>query len=180
LTENDVFYRLRVSPDHPNQPSEYDSAPIGLGQGRFYTDDLPVLYGSQDLEICIHECRVTIADDLYIATLKPTNTLRLLDLTSRITENCTEFESLNMAIHMLFRAEDHSYQVSKHIAEAAKEAGFNGILYPSYFSRVRKDIVPNIVIFGKPIQEGLIKLECINRLSLDQVSYIPHFGPVLE
>jgi hypothetical protein len=128
----------------------------------------------------VHECRVTIADKLYLAILRPTNTLKLLDLTKQIDEDCTGFESLNMAIHMIFRAEEHSYKLSKHIAKAAKNAGFNGILYPSYFSQIKKSAFPNIAIFGRPIQEGLIKVEYINRLSLEQVSYKTRFGPVIE
>ena len=37
-----------------------------LGAGRFDTAELPVLYGSQDLEVCLHECRVTAEDEIYL------------------------------------------------------------------------------------------------------------------
>ena len=48
----------------------------------------------------VHECRVTVEDDLYMATLTPLRDLRLLDLTAVPEEDVTEFDSLDMAVHM--------------------------------------------------------------------------------
>ena len=152
----------------------------------------------------MHECRVTAEDDLYVATLTPNISLRLLDLSVLLRdEHVTEFESLDMAIHMLFLAGKHSYEITREIATAACTSGFDGIIYPSYFSLLRlgvmpfettygishrripqyqeyeqKKSIPNLAIFGRPIEQGRLSLQCVNRLIVSRVDYDFHFGPV--
>jgi hypothetical protein len=77
----------------------------------------PVLYASSDLEVCIHECRFAADDELFVASLEPVRPLRLLDLAVVLPEGegVTEFESLDMAIHMLFMTGEHSYDISSAI-----------------------------------------------------------------
>jgi hypothetical protein len=205
----ETFFRVRVNPRTPSEPSEYDSPPVQyLGQGRLDSTVLPVLYCSQDIEGCVHECRVTVEDEVYVATLQATRALRLLDLTAWIEEGpgVTEFESLDMAIHMLFFASDHSYEVSRDIAIAAQKAGFDGLLYPSYFSQVRSGrmpyetaygislrrfpgfgagyaksgVFPNLAIFGRPLADATIRLKCINRVVLSRVEYRLSYGPAVQ
>lgn len=206
LSEDDSFYRLRVAPSDPKNVLEYDSPPDHfLGRGRLDSVSFPVLYGSQDLEVCVHECRVTVDDELYIATLRPRRELKLLDLSEVLTEDVTEFESLDLAIHMLFMATTHSYDISRDIAIMAKSYGFDGIIYPSYFSLVRTGAMPlptiygisarridtykkvvkshvieNIALFGRPIESGDVKVDCINRLQLNRVIYDLNFGPIVS
>lgn len=209
--ESDTFYRLRRNPKVPSEPSEYDSAPDEcLGQGRLDTTAFPVMYCSQDVEGCVHECRVTVEDELYIATLRPCRSLKLLDVTELLLEeDVTEFESLDMAMHMLFYAADHSYPISRAIAIAAMRNGFDGLIYPSYFSQVRSGLTPtetvgygisvrqaaqhfprlsdyaksgvypNAALFGRPIRDGVVKIACINRLILRKAHYDVHFGPII-
>jgi hypothetical protein len=118
-------------------------------------------------------------------------------------ERLTEFESLDMAVHMLFLAGKHSYPIAREIALAAQRGGFDGVLYPSYFSmlrsggipfetltgishrripkfagRERAKIIPNIAIFGRPISEKKVEVTSINRLMLARVEYEVRFGPV--
>ena len=198
------FYRLRTNPADPTNETEFDSPPEEfIGRGRFDSKALPIMYASPDLEVCIHECRVSAEDELFVATLAPKDDLRFLDLTALLPyENVTEFESLDMATHLLFLAGSHSYDIARNIATTAREAGFHGILYPSYFSllrtgfmpfetvfgishrkidrfadRERAKTIPNMAVFGRPISEGLIQVKCINRLRLERVSYRYHFGP---
>lgn len=205
LTKDTVFYRLRVCPQRPDNPYEYDSPPVALaGMGRLDSPGFPVMYGSQDIDICIHECRASTEDEIYVATLKPQRDLRLLDLTYLIKEDVTEFESLDMAIHMLFLARSHSYEVSRAISLAVKDAGFDGLIYPSFFSLIRTGghpfetafglsvrhfhpqaekyaqafTIPNFALFGRPLENSLVRVECINRLVLTQIGYQGHFGPV--
>jgi hypothetical protein len=205
LSKGSKFYRLRVGPGHPADPSEYDSPPVAFtGKGRLDSPGLSVMYGSQDLDVCIHECRASTDDELYVATLKSLQDLRLLDLTHPLAETVTEFESLDMAVHMLFLARSHSYEIARDIALAAKEAGFDGVIYPSFFSLIRTGAHPfetvyglsirrhhpernqyveantirNLALFGRPIESGLVSVDCINRLILTQVGYQGHFGPV--
>jgi hypothetical protein len=205
LRKNSQFYRLRVCPQHPADPSEYDSPPLAFaGKGRLDSPGLSVMYGSQDLDVCIHECRASTEDEIYVATLKSQRDLRLLDLSSPLNEDVSEFESLDMAVHMLFLARSHSYYISREIAIAAHEAGFDGVIYPSFFSLISTGTHPfetsyglslrrhhpdrtnyveattirNLALFGRPVESGLVSVECMNRLILTQVSYRGHFGPV--
>ena len=82
LTTDQIFYRIRKSISVPSEFAEYDSPPPDVvGFGRLDSKDFPVMYGSQDLQVCIHECRVAAEDETFVATLGPTRDLRLLDLT---------------------------------------------------------------------------------------------------
>lgn len=204
FSENELFYRVRINPEKPHVESEYDSPPIEYsGNGRLDSNDLSMLYGSQDLQVCIHECRVSAEDEIFVATFQPNRLLKLLDLTALIKEDCTEFESLDMAVHMLFLAGKHSYEISRDISKMAKLHGYDGIVYPSYFSLLRSGgmpfettyglshrlipqlhdyekskIINNIALFGKPLEKSIIRVKCINRLILHTVEYGVHFGPV--
>src|SRR5258708_14235075 len=133
ISPNDSFYRLRKDPAQPSDSKEYDSPP-NPGKGRLDSPGLAVMYGSQDLQICIHECRVTAEDNLFVATLEPSRELKLLDLTHLLDDKETEFESLHMAVHMLFLAGRHDYPIARDIALAAQKAGFDGLVHPSYFA----------------------------------------------
>ena len=200
-----AFYRIRKNPKKPEDFGEYDSPPLVLaGTGRLDAPNFPVMYGSQDLHVCVHECRVTAEDELYVATLSPTRDLKLLDLSVLLQEqNATEFESLDMAVHMLFLAGKHSYDISRDIARAVHSAGYDGVVYQSYFSLLRTGgmpfetsygishrcipqfhereqakTIPNLALFGRPIEERKVQVRCINKLILSYVEYGFHFGPV--
>jgi len=202
LTNADIIYRTRINPKRPNDPAEYDSPPIVKKRGRFNTRSFPALYASQDLETCIHECRMTIEDIIYFASLVPNRELMLLDLSISLEEDCTEFESLDLAVHMLFLAGKHSYPITQDLALDAKEYGFDGIIYPSYFTCLRtgsepvatvsglsvrrfpqmkdilnKNVIRNIAFFGHPIKEDKLFIKGINRLILTHAKYQYNIGP---
>jgi len=199
------FYRIRKDPKKPEDFGEYDSPPLAFaGRGRLDSPNFPVMYGSQDLPVCVHECRVTAEDELYVATLSLTRDLKLLDLSALLREeDATEFESLDMAVHMLFLAGKHSYDITRDIARAVHSAGYDGVVYPSYFSLLRTGgmpfetaygishrrfpqlhehekakTIPNLALFGRPIEERNVEVRCINKLILSRVEYGFHFGPV--
>ncbi len=205
LEKSQLFYRIRKAPQSPENANEYDSPPYALaGTGRLDSPNFPVMYSSQDLEVCIHECRVTAEDDLYVATLAPTRALKLLDLSQLLQEeHVAEFESLDIAVHMLFLAGKHSYEISRDIARVAHAAGYDGLVYPSFFSLMRTGskpletaygishrrfpyfheyeqakTIPNFALFGRPLEEDKVVVHCINRLILSYVQYGYHFGPV--
>ena len=204
LDPENLFYRVRKAPASPDNHSEYDSPPIGVtGNGRLDAEDFRVLYASPDLEVCVHECRFSAEDELYVATLDTTKPVRLLNLTAIPKEEVTEFESLDISINMLFLASKHSYEIARQLAERARDEGFDGLIYPSYFSELRTGViplrttyglsnrripqyqeieealaVPNYAIFGRPIEEGKIRVRCINKIVISRVEYGFHFGPV--
>lgn len=200
------LYRIRTSPEHPDVVTEYDSPPKQfLGGGRLDAVDHPILYASENLDICLHECRVTAEDDIYLATLQPIQELKLLDLSVLINEeNITTFESLDEAMHMLFLASSHAYPITRAISKTAYNHGFDGIVFPSYFSLLKSGtmpfqttygisnrripeyqaleqnlITPNIALFGYPIRDNKIKVKCINKLTLSMVAYDVRFGPLI-
>ncbi|HEV2596455.1 MAG TPA: RES family NAD+ phosphorylase [Sphingomicrobium sp.] len=198
------FHRVRKAPAKPADHLEYDAPPEGCyGTGRLDAPGRPVLYASQDAEICVHESRFMAADELYIATLRSAGNLKLLDLSVILKEDKTEFESLDLAVLMVFLAQSHSYPVSRRIAEAVQAAGFDGLIYPSYFSILRtggnpfetvyglstrrfgqaeqyerSKIIGNLALFGRPIASGKVQVVGMNRLSIEQVRYKMIFGPV--
>jgi hypothetical protein len=49
---------------------------------------------------------------------------------------------------MLFLAGKHSYVICRKIAEAARDAGFDGINYPSYFSMLPTGLLPFETQYG--------------------------------
>jgi hypothetical protein len=179
--EGTEFYRIRknLHPDHERDQFQYDSPPSARSQfGRLDSQDLPVMYGSQDLHICIHECRVTIPDECFVATLRTQRPFRLLDLTSTLEDAASPFESLDIAMRYLFSAESQSYEITQAIAVAARELNYDGILYPSYFSLVRPEQVANIGLFGHPLRRGDVEVACINRAMLSTASYEIKMGPL--
>ncbi len=178
LNQNRTLFRLRSNVDQPEVAVQFDSAPHGKSKARFNKDGFPTLYASEDLEICIHECRVTIADECYVATLKATEEFRCLDLTAEGPEGNTPFESLDIAIKFLLSAENDSYKILTLIAKSARKRGYDGILFSSYFSQLKSNVVPNLALFGHPIRDGKMKLESINRLHLVEAGYKYSFGPV--
>ena len=174
------IFRLRKNPEYPERADMYCSPPEGCAAGgRMDSPDFPVLYGSQDIDICIHECRVTVEDQLYLGSLAVSQTLRLLDLSAQLNDDPDPFESLYISMRLLFTGSTRIYPIIRAIATAAKSAGFHGIIYPSYFSRIHHstDIIENIAVFGRPIREGRLKLLCSDRLRLSKVLYEYQFGP---
>ncbi|MCZ0952895.1 MAG: RES domain-containing protein, partial [Rhodospirillaceae bacterium] len=207
LRNGELFYRLRKNVERPQDTGQFDTRPASLTRhGRLDSERLPVMYASSDLHICVHECRVTAEDDSYVATLAPNRDLRILDLTAMLSEpHATEFETLDLTIHMLFLAGEHSYEICRSIAQAASDAGYDGLAYPSYFSLIKSGHVPfettygishrrisqlaelekskiaqNLALFGRPLKQRTVRVECINRLVLRKVSYDYHFGPAVS
>jgi hypothetical protein len=74
-----------VNPQQPADQGQYDSPPLHVaGKGRLDSSGIAVMYGSQDIDICIRKCRVTAEDDLYVATLQPSR-----DLRKYVLDKCT-------------------------------------------------------------------------------------------
>ncbi|MCW0983527.1 RES family NAD+ phosphorylase [Agrobacterium sp. BT-220-3] len=179
-----IFCRLRtgITDGKEADISQYDAPPDRfLGTGRLDSESFPVLYGSQDLEICFHECKITLPQESFVAHIHPTRALRLLDMRAEIkNDGPTEFESKNLAIHYLFSAGNVSYDITRSISFAAAEKGYEGIIYPSYFSSWKPEKIYNIAIFGRPISDGRLAVRSINRAFLRQASYQYRLGPVFE
>src|SRR5690606_34823035 len=95
------------------------------------------------------------------------------------------------------------YSVCREICIEAKKAGYDGLLFPSYFSFIatghlpfetvygisirriptmrdyaKSQSIPNLALFGRPIRDNKIDVESINRVVLTKVTYNAIFGPV--
>lgn len=204
LNHNHPFYRIRINPKSPHEFHEYDSPPEGNGGvNRLNWNGEAIMYASPDLELCIHECRASVEDDLYVAKLIPTQPLKMLNLDALVSEeDVNEFTSLDLAIHFLFLAGKHAYPICSRIAQFIKEEGFDGIIYPSYLSFIRtgampfetvlgmsirripnlkgyaeSQSIPNVALFGNPIRDGKVIVHSINKVLINSIKYDLTFGP---
>lgn len=147
--------------------------------GRFDSADLPVLYCSLDVETCLHESRVSLEDDIFVATMYPTRPLRLLDL----TEPKTDFEGLpfdDPRIWLRSLIYDHgSYHVCQKLAAYIYSVGYDGFLVESYFQQAARARHSNLCIFGRPVASGLVGVKGVNKVNLRNVSYEYGFGPAV-
>ncbi len=179
----DIFYRMRRDiREDPIEDKMFDAPPSERASaGRLNTKGVPVLYAAFDIETCIHECRATINDILYIATIKPLLELKLLDFTEVITDynENTPFDMLDIAVRFLFTANSGAYRVTRLLADKVKYKGYDGIIYSSFFNRIRDREYKNIALFGRPVEEMKVCIDCVNRLQLKRAQYQFLLGPVL-
>ena len=180
ITEENELYRIRINVDSPTKDLSFDAPDTQkYTEGRFNIKNDVVFYASFDVDTCIHECRISMEDVIYVATLKPCKKLCLLDLTD-ITEDESEevpFEYLPMIVNQILYAGKQSYVITRLLSKAAQEKGFDGIMYPSYFNNVRASIYSNVVLFGQVIRRGIVRVKSIDRIQLRQVDYKYEFGP---
>jgi hypothetical protein len=204
LLEEHPFYRIRINPTLPHLFEEYDTPPTSIkSHGRFNFNEEAILYASPDLELSLHECRVTVEDDIYVAKLIPNAPLKMLNLAALVLEDgVDEFSSLDLAMHFIFLAGKHSYPICSKIAQMIKNEGYDGIIYPSYFSFLRTGATPfetingmsvrhlpplkkyaesqsalNVALFGWPIKEGKVRVHSINKVVINSIKYDLTFGP---
>ncbi|MEP3673124.1 MAG: RES family NAD+ phosphorylase [Hyphomicrobiales bacterium] len=184
LEEGFEFFKIRkdikLGQEHNN--NQFDSAPLKRSQyGRLDSKSLQVLYGSENLEICAHECRITIPDECFVASLSLLRPMHILDLASPSNDEAdTEFSSLDLATQFLFSASITSYPITRSIAAYAKKEGYDGIRYPSYFSLIKPETVPNIALFDTPIASNWVEVRCINRVFLRSAQYDLRLGPLFQ
>ena len=203
--EHEFFYRLRSFTRNCTinlDEQQFDTPPLGLqGNGRFDKKDFPVLYGSQNINICFHECQIRSCDDIYIADLYANRALKLLDFSHFLEEKKTPFESIDFAINLIFSSNSaKAYQLSKYIAQLVYDRGFDGIITPSFHSQQYSAIntfetqygislreyahhnvdfqnaincatIPNISLFGFPVKDKIISVKNIRKLIINNIIY---------
>ena len=179
-----IFYRMRTNiMEEVTEAKTFDAPPTQFtSSGRLNLEGDTVLYGAFEIETCIHECRATINDTLYIAAMRPLIKLKLLDFTD-VSENpdeTTPFEMLNIAIRFLFTANSNAYVITQALADQIRNMGYDGVIYPSFFNQVRDKEYKNIALFGRPIEEGKICVDCVNRLVLKSAQYNFILGPAFN
>jgi len=204
LPKDEILYRVRKNPEGNLSATDFDSPPIQyLGNGRLDNKENPIFYCSTDLELCLHECRVSSEDQIYVGIFKPSKPLKLLDLSVILDEDCTEFESLDLSVLMLFLASQHAYKILQKLSNFIRENGFDGIIYPSYFSMLKtgnipfetvigisnrrlndfktceaNKIVKSVALFGYPLRDNKLDVISTNKLLLNQVKYDFTMAPI--
>ncbi len=181
------LFRIRKNPKADESivtPAAFDPPPpeVAREPGRWDDGTLPVLYASDDIELCLHECRIIVSDEIVVATLTATRQLKLLDLTGQIEGGGpTPFEDPNIFARFLSLKRDADWLgYARTVSRAAHAAGFDGIRYTSYYAQAKHDTSAlNVALFGRPISEGALSLQSINRLRVDDARYHYVYGPVL-
>ena len=179
------LYRIRRNVEQPYEVSEYDSPQV-TRPSRFTDGSVPVLYAAFDVETCLHEGRVLAEDTITLATLQPTRTLRVLDLTNVPYDPPEPREGGEGGNIFYFANSQLIFGVhsppGQRLGVRCRERELDGIVYPSYFSGVRPDRgrFANIAVFGHPVQEGQLRLHSLNNVRIDTIHYAFTHGPVTQ
>jgi hypothetical protein len=176
-----TLFRVQRNIEFTPEDARFCSPPekVRTTYGRFDSADLPVLYCSLDVETCLHESRVSLEDDIFVATMHPTRTLRLLDLTDP-TEDFEVSPFVDPRIWLKSLIYDHgSYNVCQNLAAHIYSLGYDGFIVESYFKQAAHALHSNICLFGRPVVSGLVGVEGVNKVSLHNVSYEYGFGPAV-
>ncbi len=180
------LFRIRCNPvlDMTIVTAEaFDPPPASVERvpGRWDDGLSPILYASDDIELCLHECRVALGDEIVVATLRCERDIKLLDLTADIA--CTDpspFDDPNIFVSFLSISRDENWlNYARSVAAAAQLCGLAGIRYKSYFAQAKqKKNAINVALFGRPLAEGLLSLQSINNVRLTDAQYNYALGPV--
>jgi hypothetical protein len=184
-----TIYRIRLNLDDEAKFDEgqFDSPPKARrrGFGRFDIGQLPLFYGSPNLQVCIHECRVTLVDDVFVASNTPTKKLSLIDLTGNFDQpdDINPFDDLEWFFRGLMNASHPSvYRHCRRIARTIRDmTSADGFVYNSYYTNIAGDSegkTINYALFGRPLSEGKLKINSINTIRLARISYDYHLGPL--
>jgi hypothetical protein len=175
------IFRIRSGQELPPAlPEQFDTPPYGLaGKGRYESQQVPIFYGADDVETCLHEARVTLSDWIALGTLTPTRSLRLLNLAAEIDDTLATdpFDSVAILLTKLAFVGSQDYDLCREMAVEIKERGFDGFLFISYFAQAHKRRLRNIALFGSPVDCGKLRLVSVNRVQLTSMSYEYSFGP---
>jgi len=164
----------------PAIPSQFDTSPsVVTGGSRYESPTLRMFYGADDVETCLHESRVTLADWIAVATLTPKRTLRVLDIAKDIDDSLasTPFDRVDLLMKRLAFAGTQDYGLCRDLAKETLELGLDGLYFTSYFAQAHAKELRNIALFGFPIAEEKLELISVNRIRLTSMSYEYAFAP---
>jgi hypothetical protein len=169
--------RKNIEPKNVLKESQYDVPPPHIERvyGRFDDSNLHVLYTSPSLPVCLHESRVVITDDVFVATFSAATDLRLADLTSNYNQDAqSPFEDLKYFFNGVFLTRDETiYGIARRIAATIKETfAVDGFITNSFFTTVSQEPVSqNFCFFSEALTNKMLVLDSLNRLHLETVSY---------
>jgi hypothetical protein len=182
IANEQVIFRVRTNvPDHQFEAKYFCAPPLSMKKShRFNGEDQQMFYGAFDVETCIHECRVTLADEIFVASLKPRPNLKILDLRScRCPHDTDRFSDPSIWLSSLIFNGESSYKTCRALAERILTRGYDGFVYKSYFQQATNRKHTNIAIFGAPIEKGVLTCHSINIIRIKDISYDWQFGPAV-
>jgi RES domain len=191
------IFRIRqnIPKNAINSPGQFDTPPVVNSvarklwmfcarrkrqYGRFDDASMPIFYGSPSILVCLHECRVTLTDDIFVATLAPTRELRFINLAADYLQTPnTPFEDLTYFFNGLVFS-SHTYDICRRVLKAINlKLRVDGVIYKSFFEPVHDGTALNYAIVGHPIADQRLRLISVNSVRLDQVKYDFCLGPAL-
>jgi len=182
LKPNETIYRVRTNLLKQDIKAEQFCSPPEEKRDelwRFDSKELKICYAALDVETCLHETRITLQDNIFVATIRPIKPLRLLDLTTCQRADVTPFDNPMIWINSLLYDGKENYHVCRQLAQRIKNRGYDGFVYRSYFQQVAERVHINIALFGGPIAEGAIKVISINTVKVKNATYDWNFGPAI-
>lgn len=180
LDVNALIFRARNGDKLPPAlTKEFDSNPTP-NEGRYNREGEFMFYGAFDVETCLHEVRVKLNDWIALATFKTSRPLKLLDLTQVTDPPGTEFESIRILINKMVFSDKSEYSLCQELSSEIKSRGYDGFIISSHFKQAHKQDLKNIMLFGKPAEDGKIYLDSTNKVNLDNIAYDYSFGPMRD
>lgn len=148
LVKGTTTFRIRKNVDSKSvlEETQYLNPPphIKHAYGRFDDANLEILYTSPSLPVCLHECRVAITDDLFVATFEAAQDIRLADLTANYDQKPQNpFEDLRYFFNGIFLAREETvYGIARRIASKIKgKLGVDGFITDSFFTTISQEPV---------------------------------------
>lgn len=176
--------RKNINPARVLDQQQYMAPPHSVRRefGRFDDETVNVFYTSPSLDVCIHECRVTMTDEIHAAILEPVRELKLADLTSGFAQcNSEPYDDLaNFFGGLALSRNEETYRVSRRIArELARRKFVDGFISSSFYTPIHGGGL-NYCFFDDPLSDGRLRILSVNRVQLEGVVYRYGFGPTFE
>jgi len=187
LEAGQVIYRVKPNLDqdiNAENATLFDpSIPRGDSdelRDRFSGSVIPIFYGAFDTETCLFEVRPAYHEELTLGIFETTKELHLLNLevvNPEVEDSHDREDLLSFVSRMLYRKD---YQLTTYFGIMAYRLGFDGIMYCSYYSKVRRSRFLNVGLFGTPIKGGKLRPKGFNRIALQEAKYEYTLGPVFN
>ena len=183
LDQKDMIYRLQMNVKEKDLIDlRFCSPPDTIREfQRFDSEFLPILYAARDVETCLHESRVTLQDECFVAVLAAKNKLNLLDLTLCASpDHVTPFEDPSIWLQSLLYDGDSSYKACRGLARRIQTKGYDGFIYTSYFQQAAQKTHQNVAVFGHPIASGDLAVCSLQKIRLNDVAYAWQFASIVK
>lgn len=183
INPDSEFYRVQINVKEDEiEDARFCSPPANVTRStwRFDSENVTICYCAFDIETCLHESRVSLENDIFVAILSPNRPLRLLNLdTCAPPADATRFEDPSIWLLALIYSAERSYPICRRLARRILERGYDGFTYTSFFQQAAERPHRNIAVFGEPIRDARVKVKSINTVRLNELAYRWQLGPVV-